>query len=223
MTALTIAIDGPAGSGKSTLSKRLARALGFKLVDTGAIYRCVGLAASDGGVPVEDTARLRDLTASLSIDFAWDGDINRVSLNGHDVTDRIRAPSISDAASRYSAVPAVRQELLELQRALAGSGGAVLEGRDIGTVVFPQAPVKFFLDASVEERAKRRALEMAERGEPVDLATLQADIQRRDERDSTRDTAPLKAADDAVVIDSTSMDIEQVLDYMLTVIRERQA
>ena len=220
---LTIAIDGPAGSGKSTISKRLARTLGYKLVDTGAIYRCVALAANDRGISDTDPDQLRTLTAALAIDFCWDGETNRVRLDGEDVTERIRAPEISDAASRYSSVATVREELLGLQRSLAGAGGAVLEGRDIGTVVCPEAPVKFFLDASVSERARRRALELEQNGLSMSLEQVEADIRQRDRRDAERDVAPLKAAADAIKIDSTNKDIDEVVGCMLAVIRERQA
>jgi CMP/dCMP kinase len=218
---LTIAIDGPAGSGKSTVSQLLARALGYKLVDTGAIYRCVALAATRRGLAPQDSVELACLVRSLAIDFSWVGDVNRVQLDGEDVTDAIRQPQISQPSSQFAAVPGVRAALLELQRRLAGSGGAVLEGRDIGTVVFPRAEVKFFLSATPEERARRRTAELQSKGLAADAAQILAEIRERDERDSSRAVAPLRAADDAIVVDSTSMDASQVVAFMLEKISRR--
>lgn len=208
---VTVAIDGPAGAGKSTVAKAVAAALGYRLVDTGAIYRAVALLAQRQGVPLDDDARLAPLVSALVIDFAFEHGVNHVRVHGEDVTLAIRTPEVSRGASVVSARPVVRAGLLTLQRRLAGEGGAVLEGRDIGTVVCPDAPVKFFLDASLAERARRRQRELAEAGRESDYAAVLADITVRDERDSSRDVAPLKAAPDARHLDSTALPVDEVV------------
>lgn len=209
-----VAIDGPAGAGKSTVTKALTRAIGYQLLDTGALYRSVALAATRAGVALDDEAAVAELAGSLPIRFELSGDVNRVFLDGEDVSEAIRTPEMSEGASVVSALPAVRAALLDLQRDIGSGGGVVAEGRDIGTVVFPDAPVKFFLTASVEERARRRLAELEARGETTDLATVRAEIERRDARDSGRDVAPLVQAPDAVLVDSTGRSVDEIVGEM---------
>ena len=219
-----VAIDGPAGAGKSTVARELARRLGFTIVDTGAIYRAVALAAQRAGIGWEDDAALaRLLDGGLEISFAPAGDGQKVLLHGEDVTAAIRTPEISRGASVVSARPVVRQKLLGLQRQLGRGAvrGAVLEGRDIGTVVFPDADVKFFLTANDEARAARRHAELLDKGLPVPLGEVLADQRRRDKDDSERAIAPLKPAPDAVVIDTTGMDPDEVVERCYRLARER--
>jgi CMP/dCMP kinase len=219
-----VAIDGPAGAGKSTVARELARRLGFTIVDTGAIYRAVALAAQRAGIGWEDDGALgRLLDAGLGISFVPAAEGQRVLLHGEDVTEAIRTPEISRGASVVSARPIVRQKLLGLQRDLGRSAdaGAVMEGRDIGTVVFPDADVKFFLTASADARAARRHAELAERGLPVALGEVLEDQRRRDKDDSERAIAPLKPAPDAVVVDTTGLDLAEVVERCLRATRER--
>jgi len=219
-----VAIDGPAGAGKSTVARELARRLGFTIVDTGAIYRAVALAAQRAGIGWEDDAALgRLLDSGLGISFAPAADGQRVLLQGEDVSEAIRTPEISRGSSVVSARPVVRQKLLGLQRQLGRNApaGAVMEGRDIGTVVFPDADVKFFLTANAEARAARRHAELAERGLPVPLGEVLEDQRRRDRDDSQRAIAPLKPAPDAVVMDTTGLDLAEVVERCLRVARER--
>ncbi|MSP59602.1 MAG: (d)CMP kinase [Myxococcales bacterium] len=220
--AQVIAIDGPAGAGKSTASHTLARRLGFFLLDTGAIYRALALAARTAGVAWDDEAGLALLARDLPIRFVPRSDAAQAVLLGDaDISLAIRTPEISDGASRVSSLPAVRAALLELQRSIAGAGGCVVEGRDIGTVVLPWAPVKFFVTASPEERARRRHLELCARGEPSDLVDTLAGIIERDRRDETREAAPLRPAVDAVHIDTSPLGLEEVVDRMERIARER--
>lgn len=213
-----VALDGPAGAGKSTVSKLLAQRLGFALVDTGAIYRCIALKAARAGLSSAPDDALGDLVSRVRVGFEFKGDINRVTMDGDDVTEAIRTPANSRAASDVSARPVVRQGLLALQRRLALDApqpGAVLEGRDIGTVVFPDAEVKVFMDASVEERARRRHQELlAKGGATPSLDEVKADIVARDAQDSGRSAAPLKRADDARLLDSTTLTVEQMVDTL---------
>jgi cytidylate kinase len=218
---LVVTIDGPAGAGKSTTARLLAEQLGYSLLDTGAIYRSVALVARQVGVGWEDEGRLADLVAGLDIGFRFDAGMNRVFVDGRDVTTDIRAPEISEGASRVSALPAVRAALLGLQRRLAAEGGVVVEGRDVGTVVFPQAEAKFFLTASPAERARRRTAELRASGRPADEATVLAEISARDERDTNRPIAPLMKAADAVQIDSDDMTAKEVLTRLLAEVRAR--
>jgi cytidylate kinase len=211
-----VAIDGPAGAGKSTVSRMLAERLGYVLVDTGALYRCIALMAQRTGA-LEDDAALTPLAEGLPVRFELVGGLNRVYLRGEDVTEAIRTPTISLETSRVSARPAVRTKLLDLQRRLALDAvepGAVLEGRDIGTVVFPDAELKVFLDAPVDERARRRHQELAQMGQATSLQQVRAEIVERDAQDSQRAAAPLKRAWDAVLLDSTGLTPEQIVDRL---------
>lgn len=221
---LIVAIDGPAGAGKSTVSKILARRLGFSLVDTGAIYRCVALAAQQIGVRAEDDDRLEQLLTQLEVSFKVEGEENRVFLGGKDVSEAIRTPEISLLASQVSARPRVRSHLLGVQRrlALAAERGAILEGRDIGTVVFPDADVKVFLDADSGIRARRRYEELFQKGVEKSLNDVQAEQNQRDQRDREREAAPLKAADDAIVIDSSSLPMSEVERLIEEAVLRRQ-
>jgi CMP/dCMP kinase len=221
MGKIVVAIDGPAGAGKSTVSKRLAVRLGYRLLDTGAIYRAVALVSSRAQVSWDDAPALARLARELDIDFAFDGDVNRVRLAGVDESDAIRTPEISQGASKVSAHPEVRDALLDLQRRLGAAGGVVAEGRDIGTVVFPAAGAKFFLTAAPEVRARRRTDELRAAGKVVDEAATLKEIVERDERDSTRAVAPLKPADDAVLVDSTGLPIDEVVATMFDFVRQR--
>ncbi len=211
MSAPIVAIDGPAGAGKSTVARQLASRLGFSMIDTGAIYRSVALAAERRGISWDDDEALRQMLAGgLGLDFQGE----RVLLDGEDVSEAIRTPGISRGASVVSARAVVRKALLQLQRDLgrAATRGAVLEGRDIGTVVFPDAEVKFFLTASDEARAGRRHAELAERGLSVPIEEVLADQRRRDRDDSERAIAPLRAADDAIRVETTGLDLEEVVE-----------
>lgn len=219
---LIIAIDGPSGAGKSTLSRLLARSLGYVHLDTGAMYRAVALAARRQGADPGDDGALGRLCETIAIRFVRDGAGERVLLNGDDVSEAIRTPEVSLLTSRVSACPSVREAMVRLQRQLGAGGGVVLEGRDIGTVVFPGADVKFFLVATARERGKRRFEELRAKGLEVDLEQTIAEVETRDRADSSRRHAPLEQAADAVPIDSTDMSIDQVLAQMLEIVRERR-
>jgi cytidylate kinase len=216
-----VAIDGPAGAGKSTAAKGLAARLGFAFLDTGAIYRALALEARRRGIDWGDGAALAALAEKLDIVFKPEADVNRVLMAGQDITREIRTPEMSDGASRVSAHPPVRAALLGLQRRLAAAGSLVAEGRDMGTVVFPDARAKFFLTASARERARRRAQELAASGRPVDQDAVLQEMLARDERDSTRAASPLRRADDALTIDTEGLSPEQVVDRMVEVVRTR--
>ena len=216
---LSDAIDGPAGAGKSTVALRVASALGLPLVDTGAIYRSLALLAKRKKIGTDDAAGLTDLARSLNVRFVLDGEVNRIHLHDEDVTDSIRKPDISMDASSVSRHPAVRSALLSLQRAFVESQGAVLEGRDIGTEVLPHASLKFFLDAKPEERARRRYEEMEALGLDCEYRQVLAEVIARDDQDRSRSTAPLKPADDAVVLDSTEMSIDEVVGTIVDAAR----
>jgi cytidylate kinase len=216
-----VAIDGPAGAGKSTVARALAERLGYTFLDTGALYRAVALVARNRKVPWDDGARLGSLTRALEIVFVKDGTRTRVLADGQDVTDEIRESEISEGASRVSALPEVRTGLLDLQRRVASHANVVAEGRDVGTVVFPAAKAKFFLSASLETRARRRAAELHAAGRPADLQSVLAEIRTRDARDSHRAIAPLRLAHDAIEIDSSVLTPEEVLERMAAVVRTR--
>jgi len=218
-----IAIDGPSGAGKSTLSKLLAERLGFTHIDTGAMYRCVALAADRAGVAPGDQDGLSTLCRSLEIRFERTPAGQLVFLDGEDVSKAIRQPQISLLTSQVAAVPAVREALVALQRQMGAAGGVVLEGRDIGSVVFPDAEAKFFLSATAEERGRRRYDELRAAGQEVDLAQTIAEVEARDASDSEREHSPLVQPDDAVLIDSTRLSIDAVLDQMLATVAARRA
>lgn len=218
-----IAIDGPSGVGKSTLSKLLASELGYINLDTGAMYRAVALAAARRGIDAEDAGALGRLAESIVIDFVRNSGSERVLLDGEDVSAAIRTPEISLLTSKVSACLPVREALVRRQRELCRQGGFVLEGRDIGTVVFPDAEIKFFLVASAEERGRRRFLELQAKGASVDLARTIAEVEARDSADSQRDHSPLSQSSDAIALDTTALSIDQVLAAMLQIIRSRQA
>ena len=221
MDTMVIAIDGPSGAGKSTVARLLAERLGYLYVDTGAMYRTVALKARQAGLETGDEDSLRALCQSLDIQFRPDRTGMRVLCNGEDVTEAIRTPEMSLLASDISKVPVVRKTMVRLQRRLAGKGGAVFEGRDIGTVVFPRAPLKFFIDADPQTRGRRRYEELKKRGEAVGLNETIRESERRDLNDRTRVLAPLKKAGDAVYIDTTHLTIEQVVDQMTRSYRDR--
>lgn len=215
MKELIIAIDGPSGVGKSTLSKLLARELGYLNLDTGAMYRAVALAASRRGIDAQDRLALQQLCEEIVIAFAPSAAGETVLLDGEDVSAQIRSPEISLLTSDVAACPEVRAAMVARQREIGAQGGVVLEGRDIGTVVFPHADVKFFLKASADVRGRRRFLELQAKGVEVGLAKTIAEVKARDNADTTRTTSPLRQADDAVLIDTSERDIPQVLECML--------
>ena len=221
MKKLIIAIDGPSGVGKSTLSKILSHELGYLNLDTGAMYRTVALAASRKGIASSDYAALRRLCDEIVIGFARKDGTEHVFLNGEDVSSAIRTPEISLLTAAVAACPGVREAMVARQRELGAGGGVVLEGRDIGTVVFPHADVKFFLKASAEVRGQRRFLELRAKGVDVDLARTIAEVEARDAADSSRTTSPLRKAEDALVIDTTELDIPQVLERMFAAVADR--
>jgi cytidylate kinase len=211
---ITVAIDGPAGAGKSTLARRIAQKLGYLYIDTGAMYRAVALWAIRLNIALSDMHRLEQLADQAEIDFV-PGE-NTILLNGEDVTTAIREPGLGDAASKISPIPAVRRALVKRQRELGKSASIVMEGRDIGTIVFPEADVKIFLDALPEARAERRAREL---DQPVD--SVQAEIEQRDQRDRSRAESPLVQAPDAIYLDTSGMSIEEVEEALLKIVRER--
>jgi CMP/dCMP kinase len=223
MRRIVVTIDGPAGAGKSTVAKQLARRLGYRLLDTGAIYRAVALLAKRRGVAWTDAEACAAVARDLDISYQFIGDKNHVFVAGEDVSAAIRAPDISQGASQVSAHPPVRAALLDIQRRVAEGGGLVVEGRDTGTVVFPTAEAKFFLTATVEERARRRIAELEASGAKVDHEETLREIRERDERDASRDVAPMKPADDAVLVDSSTQTIEQVVENLAATVEARAA
>lgn len=215
---IAVAIDGPSGAGKSTLAKQIARRLGFLYVDTGALYRTVALSMLRRGVPTVDSERISATLSDVQVDLRYEDDAQRVFLNGEDVTDAIRAPEVSMAASDVSAVPAVRAFLLETQRDLARRCHVIMDGRDIGTVVLPDADIKLFLTASPEDRARRRYEELRDKGLAVTFENVLSDLIRRDEQDETRAAAPLRPAADAIRVDTTGNTLEQSMEQIYEII-----
>lgn len=217
-----IAIDGPSGSGKGTVSRRVATTLGWHLLDSGALYRLVAIVGQRAGLPADDEAGHARLAGRLDVRFEVDAlGAERVVLGGEDVTRELRSEAAGSAASRVAAWPSVRSALFETQRRFMREPGLVADGRDMGSVVFRDAGLKIFLTASAEERARRRHKQLKEKGLGVNLAALSADIAERDRRDATREVAPLVACEDAVVIDSTTLGIEEVVERVLALARER--
>jgi cytidylate kinase len=218
-----ITIDGPSGSGKGTLASLVARKLGWCLLDSGALYRLLAFAAGNHGVDLANEAALTVLAAHLDVQFiaAGDGHGQKIILEGEEVTEAIRNEQVGAGASQVAALPAVRAALLQRQQAFRESPGLVADGRDMGTVVFPDAPLKIFLTASADERARRRFLELKAKGDDVNLSSLLEEIRARDERDTQRAVAPLKPAADAIQLDSTELSIEQVLERILSEVAVR--
>ncbi|KKD00622.1 (d)CMP kinase [Photobacterium halotolerans] len=219
--APVITVDGPSGAGKGTLCMLLADKLGWNLLDSGAIYRVLALAAIHHGVELDSEAALVPLAAHLDVQFIAEGELVKVILEGEDVSSTLRTEEVGNAASKVAALPRVREALLRRQRAFSGEPGLVADGRDMGTVVFPNAEVKIFLDASAEERAKRRMNQLQQKGLSVNFDSLLSEIQERDDRDRNRAVAPLRPAADALVLDSTHLSIEQVTEQALAHIEEK--
>ena len=218
---MNIAIDGPAGAGKSTIARKVAQKLSFIYVDTGAMYRAMALYLHRRGISPEDGEAIAKTCMEPEISIEYQDGEQVVVLNGENVNSLLRTQEVSDMASRSSAVPQVRERLMELQRKLALEQNVVMDGRDIGTVVLPDAQVKIYLTASVGVRARRRYLELKEKGGDPDFATIEEEIAARDHRDMTREAAPLRQADDAVLVDSSDMSIEEVVSHIMTIIRDR--
>jgi len=220
-----VAIDGPSGAGKSTVARALAARLGVPYIDTGAMYRAIGLAARDRGIalPIADPAPVASIAESVAIDLDVSGGETRIRLDGEDVSEAIRLPEISRYASAVSQIPAVRRRLVAEQRRLAAERGGVLEGRDIGSRVFPGTPHKFFLTAPLEVRAERRAQELAERGTPQPLEEVRADIERRDHADSTRTDSPLTVDETYTVVDTGRRTAEEIVDELEARVKARPA
>ena len=219
--SIAIALDGPAGAGKSTIAKRVAKALDFIYVDTGALYRTIGLAATRRNIEPIPSSKVEDLLDQITVDLTFNEKSEQiVLLNGEDVSGLIRTPEASMMASRISAVPSVRSYLLDLQRNMAKNHNVIMDGRDIGTVVLPNAKVKIFLTASPEARATRRYKELCEKGMNVKYEDILSDVIERDYNDSHRETAPLKPAEGCVMVDTTELDFEQSVEKIIAVIKE---
>ena len=221
MEYISVAIDGPSGAGKSTVARAVAARMGYVYVDTGAMYRAIGLAVYRRGITGEDTAGIIASLPTVDISLAYQDGMQPVLLNGEDVSEAIRTPEIAQYASKVSAVPEVRRFLLDVQRDMAKNSNILMDGRDIGTVILPDAPVKIFLTASAKTRAERRYRELKEKGQQVTLEGVLADIQARDRQDTTRAVAPLRQADDAVLLDTSALDLEQSIAAVLRIIREK--
>jgi cytidylate kinase len=223
MKRIVVAIDGPAGSGKSTVSRNLAQALGYRYIDTGAMYRVIGLLSSEQHIDLADAAALAALCNRTRIDFVdTDGQATTLA-DGRDVSALIRTPEAAQQASKTSAVPEVRELLVAAQRRMGQAGGVVMEGRDIGTVVFPDAPVKVFLDASPRERARRRATEIKGVVSDAELEQMEREIAERDARDKSRSHSPLRPAGDAIIMDTTKLGVDQVVDALRELVATRVA
>jgi CMP/dCMP kinase len=217
---LIIAIDGPSGSGKSTLGRKLARALNLLYIDTGSMYRAVALAVMEASISASDDVAVASLASRVVIELEGDPEAMKVTLEGCDVTEKLRSEEVTQISSIISAIPGVRRAMVERQRTM-GKRGAVLNGRDIGTVVFPDADIKFFLTASPQERAQRRFLEQRAQDPEVNFEEIFTEMVERDKRDSTRADSPLRVADDAIVVDSTGLTIEEVCEKMMQIVRKR--
>lgn len=218
---IAVAIDGPAGAGKSTIARAAAAQLGFVYVDTGALYRAIGLAVCRRGIDGTDVPGILATLPEIQVGLTYQDGAQHVLLDGEDVSDAIRTPQISTYASQVSSVPEVRAYLLDLQRDLARRQSVIMDGRDIGTVILPDAKVKIFLTASPEKRAARRCAELREKGQDVTVEGILADMERRDALDASRAAAPLKQAEDAVLVDTSDLTLEQSIEAVLTVIRDK--
>lgn len=218
---IAVAIDGPAGAGKSTIARAAAAQLGFVYVDTGALYRTIGLAVCRRGIDGIDVPGILATLPEIQVGLTYQDGAQHVLLDGEDVSDAIRTPQISTYASQVSSVPEVRAYLLDLQRDLACRQSVIMDGRDIGTVILPDAKVKIFLTASPEKRAARRCAELREKGQDVTVEGILADMERRDALDASRAAAPLKQAEDAVLVDTSDLTLEQSIEAVLTVIRDK--
>ena len=217
---MRVAIDGPAGAGKSSIAKAVSKKLGFVYIDTGAMYRAVGVYAIENGIEIKADNFTDEVLDSIKIDIKYEGGTQKIYLLGEDVSERIREADASIAASNVAVIPAVRLKLVELQRSLSEKTSVIMDGRDIGTYVLPDAEVKIFLTASSDVRAKRRLLEMKEKGMEADFETVKRDIEYRDKNDSEREFAPLRRAEDAILVDSSDMTIEQVIERITEIIEE---
>lgn len=218
---ISVAIDGPAGAGKSSISKELAKRLNFIYVDTGAIYRCLAYTALKLGYNTKnDTDKIACLAENCKIELKYIDGVQHIFADGNDVSEYIRTPEVSKGASDVSAIPEVRKALLSIQRNIAGVNNVLMDGRDIGTVVLPNATIKIFLTASIDERAKRRYKEMVEKGVKCNFDDIKADIAYRDEQDSNRTVAPLKPAEDSVIFDNSNYDFEESVEYLYKLIKE---
>lgn len=220
MKKIVVAIDGPAGAGKSTIAKLAAEKLGYAYIDTGAMYRSVAWKFLQTGKAF-DEGFISELAQEMIIEFRPEAQVNRVFVDGEEVTSAIRTPKVTGIVSKVAAIGAVREAMVDQQRRMGEIGGVLMDGRDIGTVVFPNAQLKVFLTASVEERATRRYKEMVAKGEQVDFEQLKAEIAFRDKQDSERAISPLKQAEDAIYLDSSDMDIQQVVDKIISLVEER--
>jgi cytidylate kinase len=218
---LTIAIDGPSGAGKSTVARLLAKRLGYVYIDTGAMYRSVAFRVKEKSISLKDESALNQLASSLHIAFVTEGEQTHVFCDGEDITSAIRTPEISRLASSISKQKGVRKALVQMQREMGKEGGVILEGRDIGTVVFPGADAKFYLDAESDERVRRRYDEMVEKGVKVDFKETEEELVQRDHNDMHRIHSPLKKADDALCIDSTHRSVEEVVEEMVRMVKAK--
>ncbi len=221
--SINIAIDGPAGAGKSTIAKAAAKAFGFIYVDTGALYRSIAYYAISSGADTKNLEQVVSLLPEITPELKYINGVQHVFVNGEDVSDKIRTPEVSMGASNVSAIPAVRDFLFELQRRIARENNVVMDGRDIGTVVLPDAELKIYLTASAEERARRRHVELIEKGENISFEEVLADVNQRDYNDMNREIAPLKQADDAVLCDTTEVDLQGAIDMLCGIIEEKTA
>lgn len=219
---MRVAIDGPAGAGKSTIAKAVSKRLGYVYIDTGAMYRAVALYAINNGIDICEDSITDEVLSKIEIDIKYDDMGQKIILCGEDVTKSIRSPKVSIGASNVAVIPKVRLKLVELQRELSKKGSVIMDGRDIGTYVLPDAEIKIFLTASVDQRAKRRYKELLEKGEKADFEKVKRDIEYRDKNDSEREFAPLKKADDAILLDTSDMTQDEVIDKMIKIIEEKK-